>query len=50
MKLTIIRIEEQVVTCKIEEDETLIDIGRWWFADKNIEVGQVIEFDYYSQK
>ncbi len=48
MKLTIIRIENEIVTCKIEEDETLIDIGKRWFA-KDIEVGQVIEFEYYTK-
>lgn len=47
MKLTIIRIEENLITCKIEDDETLIDIGRQWLS-KDIEVGQVVEFECHK--
>lgn len=47
MKLAIIRIEEQVVTCEFE-DGSLIDIGRQWIT-KDISVGQVIEFEYYNK-
>lgn len=47
MKITIVRIENKVVTCKIEDDETLIDIDRKWLS-KDIKVGQVIEFEYHK--
>lgn len=45
MRLTIVRIENEVVTCRIEDDETLIDIGKKWFSN-DIKVGQIIEFEY----
>lgn len=44
MKLTIIRIEEHVVTCELDNGG-LIDIGRQWLS-KDIEEGQIIEFEY----
>ena len=43
MRLRIIRIEENVVTCEIDGD-TLIDIGRIWF-NQDIHVDDEIEFD-----
>lgn len=43
MKLTIIRIEEKVITCELE-DGNLIDIARIWFSP-TIKENDVIEFD-----
>lgn len=43
MKLIILRIEDEVVTCELE-DGTLLDIARRWFS-KNITNGDIIEFD-----
>ena len=43
MKLTIIRIEENIVTCELE-DSGLIEIARMWFSS-NIEENDIIEFD-----
>lgn len=48
MKLKIIRIEENVVTCEID-GETLIDIGRRWF-NQDIEVDDEIKFDVIDKK
>ena len=48
MKLTIIRIENHVVTCELE-DGGLIDLAKRWFA-KDIEVNDVIEFDITKKK
>ena len=47
MKLKIIRIEENVVTCEID-GETLIDIGRIWFTP-DIKVNDEIEFDILNK-
>lgn len=47
MKLTIIRIEEHIATCEFD-DGGLIDIGRQWL-NKDISVGQIIEFEYYNK-
>lgn len=44
MKLTIVRIENEVATCELDEGG-LIDIGKQWLAS-NIKVGDVIEFEY----
>lgn len=44
MKLKIIRIENRVVTCKLEESESLIDIARRWLAE-DIQIDDVIEID-----
>lgn len=44
MKLTIIRVENEVVTCELD-DGGLIDIGKQWLS-QNIKVGDVIEFEY----
>ena len=43
MKLKIIRIENQVITCELE-DGTLLDIARRWLAE-DIQVEDTIEFD-----
>ena len=43
MSLTIIRIDNGIVTCELE-DGTIIDIAQLWF-DKTIKVGDKIEFD-----
>ena len=43
MKLTIIRIEDNIVTCELEDGQ-LIDIARRWFS-KDIKENNIIEFD-----
>ena len=43
MKLTIIRIEKEIVTCELEKGG-LIEIARMWFTD-NIQENDIIEFD-----
>lgn len=43
MKLTIIRIEDNIVTCELE-DGSLLDIARRWF-NNDIKEQDVIEFD-----
>ena len=43
MKLTIIRIEDNIVTCELE-DGGLIDLARMWFSS-TIEENDTIEFD-----
>lgn len=43
MKLTIIRIENRIVTAQLD-DGTIIDVARRWLAE-DIEVDDVIEFD-----
>ena len=43
MKLTVIRIEDNIVTCELE-DGVLIDIARMWFSS-NIKENDTIEFD-----
>lgn len=43
MKLTIIRIEEKIVTCELEGGG-LIEIAKMWFTEK-IQENDVIEFD-----
>lgn len=48
MKLTILRIDETIVTCELE-DGTLLDIARRWISDP-IEVGTVLEFNIESTK
>lgn len=48
MKLTIIRIEENIVTCELEDGQ-LLDVARRWF-NKNIKVKDVIEFDINIKK
>ena len=43
MKLKVIRIESQVITCELE-DGSIIDLERQLISD-NIKIGSVIEFD-----
>lgn len=44
MKLRIIRIENSIVTCELDNG-TIIDIARRWFAE-DIQEGDTIEFEY----
>ena len=48
MKLKIIRIENYVVTCELE-DGTIIDIAKKWFS-QNIKENDEIEFDVTEKK
>lgn len=48
MSLTIIRIDNGIVTCELE-DGTLIDIAQRWF-DKDIKENDKIEFDINNKK
>ena len=43
MKLTILRIENRIVTVQLDNG-TIIDIARRWFAE-DIEVDDIIEFE-----
>lgn len=43
MKLTIMRIENRIVNCKLDNG-TIIDIAQRWFT-KDIQEGDVIDFD-----
>ena len=43
MKLKIIRIEDRVVTCELD-DGTILDVGRRWFS-QDLKVDDIIEFD-----
>lgn len=43
MKLTITRIEQEIVTCELEEG-TIIDIASRWFSN-DVKIGDIIEFD-----
>ena len=43
MKLIITRIEENIVTCELEDGQ-LLDIARRWFS-KDIKENDIIEFD-----
>ncbi len=47
MKLTVIRIENKIVTCELEGGG-LIEIARMWFTE-NIQENDVIEFDVTSR-
>lgn len=47
MKLRIIRIENRVVTCQIDDTGSLLDIARRWF-NEDIQVGDTIEVDVTS--
>lgn len=48
MKLTVIRIENHIVTCELEGGG-LIDLAKRWFAE-DIKVNDVIEFDITKEK
>ena len=43
MKLTILRIENEIVNCQLDNG-TIIDIARRWFTE-NIHEDDIIEFD-----
>lgn len=43
MKLTILRIENRIVNCQLDNG-TIIDIARRWFSE-DIQEGSTIEFD-----
>ncbi|MCM1232123.1 MAG: DUF3006 domain-containing protein [Ruminococcus flavefaciens] len=43
MKLTILRIDDMVVNCQLDNG-SLIDIARRWFTE-DIQEGDIIEFD-----
>lgn len=46
MKLTILRIENEIVNCQLDNG-TIIDIARRWFTE-DIQEGETIEFDMYD--
>lgn len=48
MKLTILRIENEIVNCQLDNG-TIIDIARRWF-DKDIQEGSIIEFDIQNKQ
>lgn len=48
MKLTILRVEKEIVVCELE-DGTLLDVARRW-VDKDVKENDVIEFDIYDVK
>lgn len=48
MKLILLRIENRIVTCQLE-DGTIIDIARRWFTD-DIQEGDTIEFSVHDCK
>lgn len=48
MELTILRIEEEIVNCQIDNG-SIIDIARRWFP-KDIQEGNTIEFDMQNYK
>lgn len=48
MKLTILRIENRIVTCELE-DGTLIYVARRWLTE-DIQEYDTIEFDVYKCK
>ena len=43
MKLTILRIEDEIVNCQLDNG-TIIDIARRWFSE-DIDENDIIEFD-----
>jgi len=48
MKLTILRIENEIVNCQLDNG-SIIDIARRWFA-VDIQEGDTIEFDVNESK
>lgn len=48
MKLEIIRIENRIVTCEIENGG-LIDIAKRWF-NEDIQIGDTIEFEHRHEE
>ena len=47
MKLAILRIENRIITCELD-DGTLLNVAKRWFAE-GIQEGDVIEFDATSK-
>lgn len=47
MKLTILRIENRIVNCQLDNG-TIIDIARRWFIE-DIQEGDAIEFDMHDR-
>lgn len=48
MKLKIVRIEDKIVTCELD-DGTILDVGRRWFL-QDIKIDDVIEFDVTDKR
>lgn len=48
MKLTILRIENEIVNCQLDNG-SIIDIARRWFTG-NIKEGDMVEFDVNDSK
>lgn len=48
MQLTILRIENEIVNCELDNG-SIIDIARRWFIG-NIQEGDTIEFDVNTSK
>lgn len=48
MKLTILRIENRIVNCQLDNG-IIIDIARRWFTE-DIQEGDTIEFDINNQR
>ena len=48
MKLTILRIENKIVNCQLDNG-TIIDIAQRWFTE-DIQEGDTIEFDMHDCK
>ena len=48
MQLTILRIENRIVTCQLDNG-SIIDIVRKWFAE-NIQEDDIIGFDVHIKK
>ena len=46
MKLTILRIENEIVNCQLDNG-SIIDIARKWFTG-NIQEGDTMEFDMHN--
>lgn len=49
MKLKIIRIDHRIVTCEIEDTNSLLDVARRWFTE-DIQEGDTIEIDVTNKK
>ncbi len=47
MKLTILRIENEIVNCQLDNGN-IIDIARRWFTG-DVKEGDTIEFDMYNR-
>lgn len=47
MKLRITRIDNSIITCEIDDTDSLIDISKEWFPT-NVRKGNVINFDIES--